>query len=43
MERESVSIRASEPLTVPGQPFYRLPMGSQEKKRKCKTDQSKRG
>ncbi len=27
---ESVSIKESELMTVLGQPFYRLPMGSQE-------------
>ncbi len=40
---ESVSIRESELMIVPVQPFYRPPMGSPEKKRKCKIDQSQRG
>ncbi len=42
MERECLNqiVRA---MTVPGQPFYKLPMGSQENKIKCKTDQSQRG
>ncbi len=33
---ESVSMRESELMTVPVQPFYRLPMGSQKRKENVK-------